>query len=210
MGRKPGGKPRPERDASETGETRDLRAGAATQGPEAEAAPDPDREAQLVQEEEVASSAETIPLEQHQRLLAEFDNYRKRVDQQQARAARWSRDELMRSLLPLLNDFDRAREALRDERQFDRDGVLIILGRLAEALKREGLDTVAASPGMAFDPEVHEAVLTVPTADVPAGSIAEVLQAGYCSGGRLLRPARVTVARAPQEDASASQEEAPS
>lgn len=143
----------------------------------------------------------SIPLEQHQRLLAEFDNYRKRIESQQERTGRWARADLMARLLPLLDDFERAREALTPETaQRDLEGTLIILGRLAEALKREGLERIAASPGMAFDPEVHEAVLAVPTDAVAAGSIAEVLQAGYRAGDRLLRPARVTVARAAVSD----------
>jgi molecular chaperone GrpE len=63
-------------------------------------------------------------------------------------------------------------------------------------LKREGLVRIGASPGTVFDPNEHEAVLTIPTAAVPEGSVVEALQVGYRFGDRLLRPARVTVARA--------------
>ena len=144
-----------------------------------------------------------VPLEQYQRLLAEFDNYRKRMEIQQQRTAAWAREELMQRLLPLIDDFDRARTALETHPEhLDRKGILIILGRLAETLKREGLSEVEAAPGEEFDPAVHEAVLMVPTAEVPEGTIAEVLETGYRSGERLLRPARVSVARAPEGEPS--------
>ncbi len=145
-----------------------------------------------------------VPLEQYQRLLAEFDNYRKRVDRERARLECWAKGDLIqRCLLPLLDDFARARTALeKDSGSFDREAVLIMLGRLAEELHREGLTQIEASRAVVFDPEVHEAVLTIPTADVPAGCLVEVLQAGYRFGDRLLRPARVAVARAVEQEAS--------
>jgi len=141
-----------------------------------------------------------VPLEQHQRLLAEFDNYRKRVERDQARFQQWTAGELHRRLLPLLDDFNRAGTALiENPDEIDREGILIILGRLAEALEREGLVEIEATPGTEFDPEVHEAVLTIPSAEVPEGSVAEVLETGYRFGDRLLRPARVAVARSPEQ-----------
>jgi molecular chaperone GrpE len=163
----------------------------------------PAADLQLIENKPVAEIAASIPLEQHQRLLAEFDNFRKRTQTQQGRVSRLIRDELIVRLLPILDDCDRAQQAaLSNPVHFDREGALIILRRLAEALRQEGLAKVEAAPGMEFDPEVHEAVLTIPTADVPEGSIAEVLEPGYRSTDRLLRPAKVAVARAPAPDAS--------
>jgi molecular chaperone GrpE len=159
---------------------------------------------QPIEDKQAAETETTIPLEQHQRLLAEFDNYRKRMQSQQERASRQARDDLIARLLPILDDCDRAQQAaLSNPEHFSREGALIILRRLAEALKQEGLAKVEAAPGMAFDPEVHEAVLAIPTATVPEGSIAEVLEPGYRSSDRLLRPAKVAVARAPAPDTSA-------
>jgi molecular chaperone GrpE len=141
-----------------------------------------------------------VPLEQHQRLLAEFDNYRKRVDRERQRLEAQAVGELLRRLLPILDDLDRAEAArqISGGGPDDSDAILRILGCLAEAFQREGLERIEASPGTVFDPNEHEAVLTIPTADVPEGSVVEVLQAGYLHGGRLLRPARVAVARAPE------------
>jgi molecular chaperone GrpE len=154
--------------------------------------------------------APVVPLEQHQRLLAEFDNYRKRVERERQRLERLAVAEMMCRLLPVLDDLERAAAALRasEDGEIDREAILKILGRLAEACRREGIEQIEASPGTVFDPDVHEAVLTIPTAGVPEGSVAEVLQAGYCLGDRLLRPARVAVARAIEPNASAEDTDA--
>lgn len=151
-----------------------------------------------------ASEEESVTLEEHQRLLAEFDNFRKRMELQRTRYEQWGKDSVLTRLLPILDDVARAKSALTcNPDQFGHDGILIILGRLAEALKQEGLNEIEASPGVVFDPEVHEAVLTIPTADVAEGLVAEILEAGYRSGDRLLRPAKVAVARAPEQELSA-------
>ncbi|MBP6874961.1 MAG: nucleotide exchange factor GrpE [Candidatus Eisenbacteria bacterium] len=150
-------------------------------------------------------AAETIPLEQHQRLLAEFDNYRKRVNRERAELELRGAGNVMTRLLPLLDDFERARASLVADAVIDRQGLLIIVDQLADNLRKEGLRQIEASPGTVFDPEVHEAVLTIPTAKFPEGSVAEVLENGYRFGERLLRPARVAVARSPVP--SPSQEE---
>jgi molecular chaperone GrpE len=141
----------------------------------------------------------TIPLEQHQRLLAEFDNYRKRLERERERLTRSAQGDLMRNLLPVLDDLERAEPALQapDEEKIDRAAMLKIVRLLAEGLRREGLVRIDAPPGTVFDPNEHEAVLTIPTAEMPEGSVVEALQAGYRLGDRLLRPARVVVARAP-------------
>jgi molecular chaperone GrpE len=168
-----------------------------------ETAEELDRAEEPVAEPEAAEEAateEVVPLEQHQRLLAEFDNYRKRIERQQARFQQRAAGDLYRRLLPLIDDFERAKSALLEHSdEIDREGLLIILGRLAETLEREGLEEIAAAPGTTFDPEVHEAVLTIPSAEVPEGSVAEVLETGYRLGETMLRPARVAVARSAEQ-----------
>lgn len=162
------------------------------------------REPRSAQDEESSQDphAPTIPLEQHQRLLAEFDNYRKRMERDIARAGFLARVDVLSALLPILDDLDRARNALGSKKDvFDTEGMLIIISRLAETLSREGLTEVEASPGQAFDPEIHEAVLTVPTAEFAEGCVAQVLEKGYQCGERLLRAAKVAVARAPEDAA---------
>jgi molecular chaperone GrpE len=123
------------------------------------------------------------------------------VERDNQRIRLWERADLLIALLPCLDDFDRARESENPENgTFDREGILIIMDRLADVLKKEGLTEVEASPGEVFDPEIHEAVLTVPSAEVPEGCVAQILEKGYRIGERLLRAAKVAVARAPDAE----------
>ena len=141
-------------------------------------------------------------------MLAEFDNFRKRTSRERAELELRGAGNLIARLLPLLDDFERAKAAMeKHPEKIDREGLLIMLGRLAEILQREGLTRVLASPGTVFDPEIHEAVLTMPTAEVPEGSVAEVLENGYRYGDRLLRPARVAVARSLEPSSPAEEED---
>jgi len=185
------------------------RAEAVSVEPEAAAPPSGDLPAEVTAPPAVAAEAPppeppvaepeaVVPLEQHQRLLAEFDNYRKRVERERQRWAQSAQGDLMRNLLPVLDDLERAEAVLRvpDDEKIDRAAVLKIVQRLADGLSREGLVRIDAPPGTVFDPNEHEAVLTIPTAEMPEGSVVEALQAGYRLGDRLLRPARVVVARA--------------
>jgi molecular chaperone GrpE len=149
-------------------------------------------------EMDASAKAHGITLEQHQRLLAEFDNFRKRADRDYKRIDLWARAEVMTAVLPILDDFERARQASPPEdNSFDKQGMLIIINRLAEILTKEGLDPIKADPGDVFDPEIHEAVLMVPSTDIPAGCVVEVLEKGFRVKERLLRPAKVVVAREP-------------
>ncbi len=155
-------------------------------------------------DQDAVEPAANVPLEQHQRLLAEFDNFRKRMERNHQRAALWARADLLKALLPSLDDLDRARQAQKTEdNDASSEGMLIILDRLAEVLKREGLTEIEAAPGVVFDPEKHEAVLTVPSAEVSEGCVAQVLEKGYRLGEQLLRPARVGVARVPDDEPAA-------
>jgi molecular chaperone GrpE len=206
--RKPGSRPQhttarpPEwahgeaRAATET-DAGEIRAAEAS---EADAARAQITEAEPTEPDASQAGAPTVPLDQYQRLLAEFDNFRKRMERDIARAGFLARVDLFKALLPTLDDFGRARSSLGpEEDSFDRDGMLIIMDRFAETLSSEGLSEVEASPGQAFDPEIHEAVLTVPTAKFAAGCVSEVLEKGYRCGERLLRPAKVAVARPPED-----------
>jgi len=148
------------------------------------------------EEAEGEQKLQEITLEQHQRLLAEFDNFRKRTERERQRTSLWARAEILKAVIPVLDDFDRAKNALKPkDNAFDKEGMLIIMDRLAETLSKEGLVEVPAAPGDVFDPEMHEAVLMVPSTDIPEGCVSEVLEKGFRVDDRLLRPAKVVVAR---------------
>jgi molecular chaperone GrpE len=132
-------------------------------------------------------------LDSLQRLKAEFDNFRKRtVREQESMAARAS-EALVKELLPVLDDLERALVAAeRHEEAKLEDGVRLVHRALAEVLARAGIAEIETDG--AFDPHVHEALLAQPVDGAEPGAVVVVLQKGYLLGDRVLRPARVVVA----------------
>jgi molecular chaperone GrpE len=127
-----------------------------------------------------------------QRVKAEFDNYRKRAARDQASLVARAHERLVKELLPVLDDLERALGAAEQHEEATlEDGVRLVHRSLADALSREGLAEIETDGK--FDPHVHEALLTQPS-EAEEGSVIEVLQRGYKLGDRVLRPARVVVA----------------
>ncbi|HET7043472.1 MAG TPA: nucleotide exchange factor GrpE [Gaiellaceae bacterium] len=127
-----------------------------------------------------------------QRTAAEFDNYRKRVQRDQASLVARAAQRLVAELLPVLDDLERALEAAEHHEEAKlEDGVRLVHRAFAEALRREGLEEIETTG--AFDPHVHEALLARPD-EAASGTVLEVLQKGYRLGELVLRPARVIVA----------------
>ena len=132
-------------------------------------------------------------LDSLQRLKAEFDNYRKRTAREQASFASRANETLLKELLPVLDDLERALEAAEEHEEAKlEEGVRLVQRALAEALRKQGLEVIETEG--AFDPHVHEALLTQPGDEAEPGSVLQVLQKGYRLGDRVLRPARVVVA----------------
>lgn len=154
-----------------------------------------------------------------QRLAAEFENFRKRATRDQERLVAHAHERLIRELLPVLDDLERAakppvpdsgpREGLRGNREVVpptkldqpdlqsesealREGVKLVEQSLRKALVKEGL--VEIETDGQFDPHVHEALLTKPHEHAEPGSVLEVVQRGYRLGDKVVRPARVIVA----------------
>jgi len=127
-----------------------------------------------------------------QRLQADFDNYRKRAARDQESLVARAGERIVKELLPILDDLERALEAAEQHEEAKlEDGVRLVHRQLEQLLEKEGLALVETEGR--FDPHVHEALLTQPS-DADEGSVIEVLQKGYRLGDRVLRPARVVVA----------------
>ena len=126
-----------------------------------------------------------------QRLKAEFDNYRKRVARDQQELAARAHERLVRELVPVLDDLERALEfaTAHEEAQLE-DGVRLVHRALAGALAKEGLAEIATDGK--FDPHTQEALLSQPS-EAEEGTVIQVLQKGYKLGDRVLRPARVVI-----------------
>lgn len=135
-------------------------------------------------------------LEQLQRLKAEFDNYRKRLQREGEAQRLRAAEGLVESLLPVLDNMERALEAAGKHQESKLvGGVELVSDQLRSVLASQGLEEVPAEPGVPFDPTVHEAVLAQESAEHAEGTITAVLEKGYLLHGRLLRPVKVIVAR---------------
>lgn len=136
-------------------------------------------------------------LDDLKRLAAEFENYRKRVAREQESLSTRAAERLVKELLPIVDDLERALTAAEDHEEAKlEEGVRLVHRQLAAALEREGLTEIPVEGK--FDPHVHEALLSQPS-EQDEGTVIEVLQKGYSLGDRVLRPARVVIA-APEEN----------
>jgi molecular chaperone GrpE len=131
------------------------------------------------------------------RVAADFENYRKRVARDQESLVARAHERLVKELLPVLDDLERALAAAEEHQEAQlEEGVRLVQRELEAALQREGLAEIETNGR--FDPHVHEALLSQPS-ELDEGSILEVVQKGYRLGDRVVRPARVVVAAPKQE-----------
>jgi len=126
------------------------------------------------------------------RQMAEFDNYRRRTERDRVEFYRNATAETVRELLPVLDDFERALQVKTADENYAK-GVELIYTRFFECLKKLGLEPIE-SLGRPFDPNLHEAVGRVESADGEDGTVIGEMQKGYNFKGKLLRPAWVQVA----------------
>jgi molecular chaperone GrpE len=138
------------------------------------------------------------PDDSYLRLAADFDNYRKRTAREHAELTQRANERLLNELLPVLDDLERALEAAAEHEEAKlEEGVRLVHRSLLGLVERHGLTEIDTEG--AFDPHVHEALLTQPSADAEPGSVLEVVQRGYRLGDKIVRPARVIVASEPTE-----------
>jgi molecular chaperone GrpE len=150
-------------------------------------------QAEEVDETEALRAENEELIDSLQRLKAEFDNYRKRAARDQQALAARAHERLVKELLPVLDDLERALQAAEEHDEAKLvDGVRLVQQALRQALEREGLAEIEADGK--FDPHVHEALLAQPAEGAEEGDVVQVLQKGYRLGDRVLRPARVIVA----------------
>ena len=137
----------------------------------------------------------------HDRLLrtqAEFENYKKRMSREKASMLKFGNESLMREILPIIDNLELSLGHASKVKSIDSmiEGIEMVKKELLKKLEKFGLKMVVAK-GEKFDPEKHEAVAQVETAESPEGTVVDELQKGYSIHDRLLRPSKVTVAKAP-------------
>jgi molecular chaperone GrpE len=135
------------------------------------------------------------------RKLAEFDNFRKRVEREREDSRLAGVEEMVRELLPVLDNFERALQHAEDDSGAFLQGIEMIAKQLWDTLERRGVAEVNPI-GQPFDPELHEAVQRVEDGQQPPGTVAWVMLKGYTMGERLIRPAMVGVAVEPGNDSN--------
>jgi molecular chaperone GrpE len=126
---------------------------------------------------------------------AEFENARRRFEQQRSEYLQFAAMESVRDMLPILDDFERALKVDTADRDYAK-GIELIYQRMADTLKKLGLEPIETA-GQKFDPNLHQAVERVETEDAEDQTILGEFQRGYNFKGKLLRPAMVKVAVRP-------------
>jgi len=140
------------------------------------------------------------------RTAADFDNFRKRSRREQEDALKRGREGLLKELLPVFDNLERAishAETTGSDKAVS-EGLRMVLKQFIDTLERSGIKRVA-SVGQPFDPQVHEAIQHLPSAEYPAGVVMNEVQPGYAMGDRLVRAAMVVVSKgAPGGEPSAN------
>lgn len=137
-----------------------------------------------------------VLLDRLARLQAEFENGRKRAAREQAEFREYAVAEAIKTLLPIVDSFDRALDTHAGDENFR--GIELINRQFHDALAKLDVRPIPAA-GEPFDPYLHQAVELVDTSEVPDGTVLEELQRGYKLKDRLLRPAMVRVSRNPDK-----------
>jgi molecular chaperone GrpE len=135
------------------------------------------------------------------RAVADLENYRKRAAREKDELTRYAREQVITALLPSLDNLERALDHSAEGTPLH-DGLMQVHKQFQRALTDFGLVEILAKPGDPFDPNIHEAVGHIESADYPEGTVIEQLQSAYKLGDRLLRPARVVVSKGPATTSS--------
>lgn len=177
-------------EAPETAEVSEFDAAEADAAAEAEA-PDEDAAALKAQVESLKAALEEKD-NRVKRLQADFENFRRRTSKEREELANVVTQDLLKSMLPILDNFDRAMAAEQKDNESFQKGVEMIYTQLNETLKNAGLELIDTA-GQKFDPNFHQAVMRVENPDLEDDTIAQELQKGYIVKGRVIRPSMVQV-----------------
>ena len=133
--------------------------------------------------------------QQYIRLAADFDNYRKRQEQERENLIRYGTENAVKGLLEVLDNFERGQKALESVEDCEKvkESFNLVHKQVCDALSKLGLEEIKAV-GEEFDPNFHEAVMQTPTNEHPENTIITELQKGYMLGDKVLRPTLVNVA----------------
>lgn len=163
----------------------------------AETEKEPEEKKEEAPEEKEESEAEKQLAEmnaKYMRLMADFQNQKKRFEKEKADIYQFANEDLVKSLLEVVDNFDRALDASQDDGSKFREGMEMVFKQLMGALEKAGVSEIKAL-GEDFDPNFHNAVMMEETDEYESNKVSGVMQKGYTLNSRVIRPSMVKVAQ---------------
>ena len=173
-------------------EAEEVKAEEAEEKAEGEAAEEAEKEDKENKAEEEAKKAEEAESERYMRLMAEFQNFKRRVAREKSDIHAYANEKIVGDLLPVLDNFERALDTEGGDLEAYAKGMQLIFEQLKKALENAGLEEIKAMDET-FDPNVHNAVMTESLEDKEDGTVTNVLQKGYKLKDKVIRPSMVAV-----------------
>jgi molecular chaperone GrpE len=182
--------------AAEEAEAESAEAEEAADQTEAEEAQSADENAESAEDKssEAEKKAEEQESERYMRLMAEFQNFKRRAAREKSDIHAYANEKIIGELLPVLDNFERALDTKSDDVEGYAKGMELIFTQLKTALEHAGLEEIPAM-GEEFDPNVHNAVMTEDSEEIEDNHISKVLQKGYKLNDKVIRPSMVAVVR---------------
>jgi molecular chaperone GrpE len=151
---------------------------------------------EVVKDEPTSEELIKIEKDKFLRLFAEFENYKKRTTRERIELFKTAGQEVMTSLLPVVDDFERALSHIDDDKEAEelRKGVLLIYQKFYKTLEQKGLSKIETNPGDTFDAEFHEAITQIPApTDDLKGKVIDCIEKGYKLGDKIIRYPKVVI-----------------
>lgn len=136
--------------------------------------------------------------DKHLRLYSEFDNFRRRTQKEKLELYKTAGEDVFKALLPVMDDFERAKKSMEDSQDYDslKVGVDLIYNKLLNVFKTNGVEPMADVIGNDFDSEIHEAITQIPAPDKKLkGKVVDVVEQGYTLKEKVIRFAKVVVGK---------------
>ena len=128
------------------------------------------------------------------RLYSEFDNFRRRTAKEKLEMIQSANEQLLKALLPVVDDFERAEKSFKDKDSKELEGFFLIYNKFKKTLDQYGVKTMEAGAGSEFNPDLHEAITQIPAPDEKLkGKIVDVVEKGYLLNEKVIRFANVVV-----------------
>ena len=128
------------------------------------------------------------------RLYSEFENFRRRTAKEKLEMIQSANEQLIKTLLPVADDFERAEKSFKEKDDKDLEGFFLIYNKFKKTLDQAGVKVMDLHPGSDFDADLHEAITQIPVADEALkGKVVDVVENGYLLNDKVIRHAKVVV-----------------